>query len=231
MFTFTYPARVLQSVRDVIDDEIAQVDSGLRQYVMIVVGPGDPPVSFPSTDDIKARDLAVMNGIARVVDVVLDELSALAVRDRWSGADLEHVIDDLIRQRLIWVYRHQSSKTLERPEFIIQGETAIAARPSWRQFRTVVSELSPAANIADQTIAPRHEVSPSPLLSLKDAAAHLGISVDTLKRMMAKGQIKSVLIGKRRKIRQAEVDRLRTEDRFRYPDLDQRRKNKPPKKR
>jgi len=50
----------------------------------------------------------------------------------------------------------------------------------------------------------------SEFLSVKDVAIRLGVSHDTINRMINNGKIQTVIIGKRAKIKSEEVDKITT---------------------
>ena len=65
--------------------------------------------------------------------------------------------------------------------------------------------MSPAAHVRPLAVPAASDPTDEPLLATKDAAAQLGLAVDTLKRMARRGEIPSIKFGKLRRFEPAVI--------------------------
>ncbi len=65
--------------------------------------------------------------------------------------------------------------------------------------------MSPAAHVRPLAVPAASDPTDEPLLTTKDAAARVGLSVDTLKRLARRGEIASIKLGKVRRFEPAVI--------------------------
>ena len=245
----TYSDRVPPAARKRIDYAVEMFDQAMRtgqpapEYSMVILG--DPE---HTRDEITAfneelrrqtararerntavSDAAVVEGLPVLLDTVVQILCAVARRAMWSEADLMTDLEGLAEQIIVDTYREHHSKTqIALEPFIDRMFEALRARPSWAHYITTLGELE-AAETPPPTIiakAPVRSSDGGKLRSVQETAEELGCSPDTIYRLIDDGELACCIVRSRKKIKQGDIDRIRTtpEWQWRHPAKLSRRK-------
>ena len=190
----TYPAWCSE-----VDCEL--IDSALRSVC--------PPVSFvlgapdPVPSPWVPEPVAVQN-VLTVAQVVASRLPDPFPEDRWR--DLE----GLLAQIIVHVAMRRTSPKSPLETFETTVQDALSACAWWP-----CPDPSPAP-ASNAPPAPGGPIDAEPPLSLSGAALRLGVSIDTLERMVQRNEIQTVTVGNRRKVPVAEIERLLASPAFRF---------------
>ena len=177
-----------------VDREL--IDSALRTVC--------PPVVFnlgetdQDTSPWVPEPVAVQN-ILTVAEVVASRLPDPFPEERWR--DLE----GLLAQIIVLVAKRRTSPKSPLETFEATVQDALSACAWWP---TQGPSPSPDSNAPTAPGA-------QPPLSLPGAATLLGVSVDTLTRMVDRNEIQTVTVGTRRKVPVAEIERVLASPGFR----------------
>jgi excisionase family DNA binding protein len=220
----TYPPSVPPALQARINYTIEREDDAFAaaQPIDLVVTGYDGGVNSQHAN--AARDQAALKSLLNVADVILHELSRVALRARWSPDELRTRVEDLIDQNIVRVYREQHSEAITLDAFTTKVWETIHGRASWAELLRTLSALEPASDASRD--APPHDERPP--LSIRKAAKALDCSVDTLYRAIDAGTIPTIPVGKRKKIPAAVIDRTRVSPQWewRHPPKSPRNRRK-----
>ena len=195
----TYPAWCSAVDRAVIESALAEA----CPPQLFIVGPrsrrswGGAPEPDPSP---RVSEPVAVQTVVKVAQVV-------ASRRTRQDPDAE----DLLAQIIVCVAERRASPTSPLPIFETKVHEALRACPWWSSPVPL-----PPASVPDKTTP----YALPPLLTLREAAKRLRLSVDTLERMERDGEleIRWVGKGKKRRVSVTELHRLLALNPYRYRD-------------
>ena len=205
----TYPAWFSALDRRLINDALDAAAASATLQATPATASGVRVMTGPVQGRLFASEVAAIEALLQVFTVVVRVLAA--PRDPEPDDTRRRVADQLMDELVVWI----GDLTPAITAYDAFAERVREARETctwWTAFAAPTSTESLPASLT----APLND--DSPLLTLEEAAAQLGLkSPKTLKAMAKKGEIDIIRVSERKlRVRQSEVNRLLAPNKYRY---------------